>query len=605
MQMTKINVTDSAILGIYRLLIVFFIIFTLYFAQTILIPLTLAALLTFLLSPLVTTLEKWIGRIFSILIVVVISFSIIGLVGYLFANQIILFGSNFENYYANIQKKLQALSQSEVIVRFQHVFGNIKENLLENSAPGTKERAVEVKTIDFSSSFTGIATWLSISLINLIGSIGIIFLLVIFMLHNREDIRSRIIKLLGQHQISSTTSTMDDASERVREYIFRQLTVNIGFGLCVIAGLYLIGIPNAFLWGCLASILRFIPYIGVWIASILPIAISFIITDTWITPFLTISFFITLEIITAYIIEPFYYGLTMGVSPFALILAAIFWTWLWGPIGLLLSTPLTVCLVVLGQHITNMNFLTILLSHEKPLTPAEECYHRLLSLDTGATMDVLESYLKNNSIISLYDSVLIPVIIQTERDLNQGLIDSEKKDNVHQSIREILELLSISISKESVESKEAVESNEPVNVSKGKILCLPGRTIRDELGANILTQLLIQKSFDAEQMTSHKLDDILELVKKNKIDAICIVVIAPAALSHTRYLCANLHQRNPQLPIIINLWGFSQISNEVLDNLNSAGATKIVYSLAESFEVLQKMDLSRIDLLKIPPVNHS
>ena len=228
---------------------------------------------------------------------------------------------------------------------------------LKRSTHYTKVSPIDVKLIDLSSSFTNIAEWLSGSFFKVLGSTGIILLLVIFMLLNREDIRGRIIKLIGQHRISSTTSTMDDASERVYDYLFRQFIVNIGFGICVSTGLYLIGIPNAILWGCFAAILRFIPYIGSWIAAILPIALSFIITDTWSVPLLTISFFIILEIITAYVIEPFYYGVGTGVSSFALILAAIFWTWLWGPIGLLLSTPLTVCLVVLGQHMTNMKLL--------------------------------------------------------------------------------------------------------------------------------------------------------------------------------------------------------------------------------------------------------
>ncbi len=241
---------------------------------------------------------------------------------------------------------------------------------------------------------------------------------------------------------------MDDASERVYNYLFRQFIVNSGFGICVSTGLYLIGIPNAILWGCFAAILRFIPYIGSWIAAIIPIAISFIITDTWSVPLLTISFFIILEGITAYVVEPFYYGGGTGVSSFALILAAIFWAWLWGPIGLLLSTPLTVCLVVIGQHMTNMKFLSVLLSQEQALTPTEDCYHRLLSFDSSASMDMVESYLKKDSLISLYDSVLIPIITRTEIDFHLELIDTEKKESVYQSIREIVEFLSLSEQKE-------------------------------------------------------------------------------------------------------------------------------------------------------------
>ena len=424
-----------------------------------------------------------------------------------------------------------------------------------------------------------------------LGSTGIVLLLVIFMLLKREDILGRIIKLIGQQRISSTTSTMDDASERVYNYLFRQFIVNIGFGICVSTGLYLIGIPNAILWGCFAAILRFIPYIGSWIAAIIPIAISFIITDTWSVPLLTISFFIILEVITAYVIEPFYYGGGTGVSSFALILAAIFWTWLWGPIGLLLSTPLTVCLVVIGQHMTNMKFLSVLLSQEQALTPAEDCYHRLLSFDSSASMDVIESYLKKDSLISLYDSVLIPIITQTEIDFHLDLIDAEKKESVYQSIREIIEFLSLS------EQKETTSISEP----KVNVLCLPARTVRDELGVNILAQLLVGESFDVQQTTSFNVNEVFALVEKMNPDAVCIVVVAPFALSHSLYLCTKLHQRIPQLPIFIGLWGFSEVASEIILKLTSAGATKVVFSLSQALEILQEMRLSKKITLGVTP----
>ena len=583
----QINTANSAIFGIYRLLIIFFVIFTLYFAQAIVIPLTLAALLTFLLSPLVTRLEKWIGRVFSILLIVIVVFSTIGFAVYVFTRQLILFGSNFQNYNENIQTKLQAfqLPQWEIFNRLGHTLGNLKEGLFGESktVETSKVSPIDVKLIDLSSNITNIAEWISGSFFNILGSTGIVLLLVIFMLLKREDIRGRIIKLIGQHRISSTTSTMDDASERVYDYLFRQFIVNIGFGICVSTGLYLIGIPNAILWGCFAAILRFIPYIGSWIAAIIPIAISFIITDTWSVPLLTISFFIILEFITAYVIEPFYYGGGTGVSSFALILAAIFWTWLWGPIGLLLSTPLTVCLVVIGQHMTNMKFLSVLLSQEQALTPAEECYHRLLSFDSSASMDVVESYLKKNSLISLYDSVLIPIITQTEIDFHLDLIDAEKKESVYQSIREIIEFLSIS------EQKETTSISEP----KGNVLCLPARAIRDELGVNILAQLLVRESFDVQQTTRLNVSDVFELVEKTNPDAVCIAVVAPFVLSHARYLCTKLHQRIPQLPIVIGLWGFSEVAPEIIDKLNSAGATKVVFSLSQAVETLQEMRSSK------------
>jgi predicted PurR-regulated permease PerM/methanogenic corrinoid protein MtbC1 len=588
MEIPKINTTNAAIFGIYRLLISFSIIIILYFAQKIVIPLTLAALLTFLLSPLVTRLEKWIGRILSILLVVIVVFSTIGFASYVFTRQLILFGSNFQNYNENIQTKLQTLHfpQWWIFKRFGNALGNLKEGLLGESKTAdtdNKESPREVKLFDLSANIANLAESIFGSFFNILGSAGIVFLLVIYMLLNREDIQGRIIKLIGQGRISSTTSAMNDASKRVFGYLSRQFIVNFGFGICVSTGLYFIGVPNAILWGCFATILRFIPYIGPWIAAIIPVALSFIITNTWFVPLLTISFFIILEFITAYVIEPVYYGTGTGVSSFALILAAIFWTWLWGLIGLLLSTPLTVCLVVIGQHVTNMNFLRVLLSKEQALTPAEECYHRLLSFDSNESMDLIESYLKKNSLISLYDSVLIPIITQTETDFHLELIDAEKKERVNQSICEIVEFLGIS------EKKDMPSISEP----KGNVLCLPARAARDELGVNMLAQLLVRESFDVYQTTRLSVNEVLDLVEKRNPDIICTGVVAPFVLSHARFICSQLHQRKPQLPIVIGLWGFSEVTSEILDKLNSAGAAKVVFSLSEVLKTLQEMRSSK------------
>lgn len=580
--------TNSAILGIYRLLIIAFFIITIYFAQSIVIPLTVAVLLTFFLSPLVTKLEKWIGRIVSIFLVVIVTFSIIGFTGYIFVKQFILFGSNFQNYYQIIQTKFEAFhfSQGSVLSRIGHAIENFKEGLLGESNPiGTEAKAfpVEIKYIDLSSNFTHFFELFFGSFFNLLVMAGIVLLLVIFMLVNREDIRGRIIKLIGASRISSTTSAMNDASERVFRYLFRLFIVNMGFGVCVTLGLYFIGIPNALLWGCFAAILRFIPYIGALIAAIIPIFLSFIITDSWSVPLLTISFFVTLEVITSYFIEPFYYGVGTGVSSFALIVAVLFWTWLWGPIGLLLSTPLTVCLVVLGLHVANMNFLSVLLSQEQALTPAEECYHRLLSFDSNESMDVIESYLQKNSLISLYDSILIPILTQTERDFHLELIDGDQKANVHQSIREIVEFLSIS------EQKEMNPLLEP----KGNIFCLPVEAVRDEIGVSILGQLLALESFEVHYITRLKVSEVFELIDKGNPDVICIGAVSPFVLSATRFLCAKIHQRKPQLPIVIALLGAQEVGSQILDKLKSSGAINVVATLSEAIQALREMRSSQ------------
>ena len=211
-----------------------------------------------------------------------------------------------------------------------------------------------------------------------LGTAGLVILLVIFMLLKREDLRSRLIRLIGQGRISATTRAMEDAGQRVSRYLLMQFLVNVTFGIAVAVGLFFIGMPNAILWGAFATVLRFIPYIGPWIAAAFPIILSLAVSPTWMMPLLTLGIFVSLELICSNVVEPWLYGSSTGVSSIALIVAAVFWTWLWGPIGLLLSTPLTVCLVVIGRHVPRLAFFSILLSDEQALTPAEECYHRLL-----------------------------------------------------------------------------------------------------------------------------------------------------------------------------------------------------------------------------------
>lgn len=573
MDTSKNHVVSSAILGIYRILIISFTLLSIYFAKTIVIPLTIAALLTFLLSPLVTKLEKWLGRIFSILTVVIFVFFIIGFTGYIFARHLFLFGSSFPKYYEILQKKFQSFQfpQNELFDRLSHIFGNLKEDLLGNFQ-------FEFKLIDLGTNVLNLAQTFFGSFFNFLSITGIILLLVVFMLFHREDILGRIIKLAGQSKIGATTNAINDAGERVSSYLYRLLIVNILFGLFVTIGLSLIGIPNAVLWGCLAAVLRFVPYIGAWIAAIIPIALSLIIAENWYVPLLTISFFIVVELTTAYVVEPYYYGEGTGVSSFALVLAAIFWTWLWGPIGLLLSTPLTVCLVVLGQNVSNMKFLQVLLSQESGLTPKEEFYHRILSLDSSEAMDLIESYLEKNSLLSLYDLIVIPIIAQAEWDFQRELIDSQQKEDVNQNVREIIELLTINQQKEVSQDFEK---------PRQKILCLSAETARDEIGMKILAQVLSVKSFEILYARYSNIHEIFEIIDKENPQAICITAVAPFVLSKIRLLCTKLHQHRPSLSIVICLLGSSKMSTQILEKFYIAGASTVEESLSQVINTLR------------------
>ena len=461
MQTPKSKTTAAdALVGIWAVALTAFMIATLYFARDLLIPLALAALLTFLLSPLVTRIERWLGRIAAVLLVVAIIFAATGAAGWMLTRQLVDLATKLPEYKENIQTKLRSI---KVPRRRVHEIlgdgrGTEKRAAWRRDAdpgrvpaagtPKTRRRCLRTRArcrrrckwsrlprpIRWSSCSICIAP-----LLGPLGTAALVLLLVIFMLLRREDLRRRLIRLIGKGRISAATHAMDDAGARVFRYLLMQLVVNVSYGIPVAIGLYFIGVPNAVLWGACATVLRFIPYIGPWIAAAIPVALSLAVSPGWTMPLLTIGLFVVLELLSNNVMEPWLYGSSTGVTPIALIIAAVFWTWLWGPVGLMLATPLTVCLVVMGRHVPRLSFLSVLLSDEEALTPAEDCYHRLLTVGEQDELELVESYLKANSLTALYDSVFIPVIIATETDHRLELLDDEQRLLVEQSLRDIIE----------------------------------------------------------------------------------------------------------------------------------------------------------------------
>jgi len=449
MEFGKNKAVAAAIIGIYRLLLFVFIIGCLYYGQSLLVPLTLAALLTFLTSPIVTILERWVGRIIAVFFVVTVIFLSIGFVVYILSNQLIDFTDRLPKYKVNIENKLSAfdlpqdsafLNLFTSIEKFKHRLPirtalPAKSELNESTTNMTPMNVIQSSAADITFSIKDFVAYL----LTIIGSFGLVILLFIFMLFTREDLRGRFIRLIGPHRISATTKALDDASERVAHYLVMQLLINFFYGVLVTIGLFIIGIPYAILWGCLATLLRFVPYVGVWIAAIVPFIVSLAVSTSWTVPLLTITMFIVLDLVTGNIIEPLLYSARTGVSAFALIVSAIFWTLLWGPIGLLLSTPLTVCLIVMGRHIPNLTFLNVLLSDDKSLAVYEECYQRLVALELTEANAVITNYLQSNSLASLYDSIFIPIINAAAIDNRNGILEDEQLSFVNQNIKDMLE----------------------------------------------------------------------------------------------------------------------------------------------------------------------
>ena len=412
-------------------------------------------------------------------------------------------------------------------------------------------------------------------------------LLVIFMLLRREDLRSRLIGLVGKGHISTTTRAMEDAGARVFRYLLMQLVVNVSYGIPVAIGLYFIGVPNAVLWGAFATVLRFIPYIGPWIGAAMPVALSLAVSPSWTMPLLTIGLFVVLELLSNNVMEPWLYGSSTGVTPIALIVAAVFWTWLWGPVGLILSTPLTVCLVVMGRHVPRLSFLSVLLSDEEALTPAEDCYHRLLTVGEQDELEFVEAYLKANSLMALYDSVFIPVIIATETDHRLELLDDEQRLLVEQSLRDIIEDLGALPQVESkidVLKAAAVDAQQSIGPARPfQVYCLPARADRDELAGAMLVQLLQEQGLAAQSAPGKlAVSELVDLVEKVGPDAACISVVSPSTVIQARHLCVKLKARFPQLKIVVGLWGTTQGVTDATKRLRNSGANEVVTTLNDA-----------------------
>jgi predicted PurR-regulated permease PerM len=617
MPASKTRTASDALIGLWAVALTAFIVATLFFARDVIIPIALAVLLTFLLAPLVTRLERWLGRIAAVLLVVVLIFGALGGAGYVLTRQVIDLGAKLPDYKDNIQTKLRSfqIQKGGMFSEFTATVEELKKDLpgaekpepavtepAVTATPGAAEPAqaappappapptpaVPVKVVETPRAPMDLVQTIVAPLLGPLGTGLLVILLLIFMLLQREDLRNRLIRLIGQGHISATTRAMDDAGARVSRYLLMQLVVNVSYGVPVAVGLYFLGVPNAVLWGAFATVLRFIPYIGPWIAAAFPIILSLAVSPGWTIPLLTIGLFVVLEILSNNVMEPWLYGSSTGVSPVALIIAAVFWTWLWGPVGLVLATPLTVCLVVMGRHIPRLAFLSVVFSDEEALTPAQDCYYRMIAMGEKDEAELVETYLKENSLAALFDSVLLPVITLAETDHRNESLDDEQRAMVERSLRDILEDLATRppapVKRDAVPAAgEHTLSPEPAHAPDCRVYCLPARAVRDEFAGAMLMQLLQQAGFTAQNAAGNlAAAELLGLVEKAGVDVVCVSVVAPSTVIHARYLCTKLRVAFPTLKIVVGLWGATDGLIEAAKRLRDSGADEVVTTLADA-----------------------
>lgn len=532
----------------------------LYFGQDFLIPFALAVLLSFALGPAATRLRRWgLGRIPSVIIVVTLAVLGIGAVGLLVGSQVVQLADNLPTYQQNIRGKIRSLQSTApgggVFDRAASTIRELGEEISEAeddppplSAAGTAEpdEPVVVRIEEPPPSPLRVIEELAGPLLAPVATAGLVVVLVVFMLLERENLRDRFIKLVGGGDLHLTTEALGEAANRVSRYLLMQFIVNVTYGLPIGIGLYLIGVPNALLWGVLATVLRFIPFLGPFIAALFPVALSIAVDPGWTMFVLTIALFLSVELISNNVVEPWLYGASVGVSSLAIILAAFFWATLWGPVGLFLSAPLTVCLAVMGRYIPQLRFIDIMLGAEPAMKPEERLYQRMLAGDPDEGEEIAREFLSERPLTAFYDEVAIPALRLAELDRQRKALTEEQCAVVIESLRAVVVELA---------DHEDTGDTGDAAATGGRVLCIGGRTGLDAVAAEILALLLRQRGIDARALAPDALEPGGTAgLNLDDVGLVCLSYLGKAAIVHARQVCRRLRREAPHLEILVGLW---------------------------------------------------
>ena len=575
----------------------------LYLAKGVLVPLTLAVLLSFLLSPVCDWLERRrLGRIPAVFATVVVGFAVFGAASWTAVVQMTELAPRLPEYQRNFQAKLHSINNTltAALNKLTQTSEELELDLPPTERSGKPGRhsdeSYAVRLISSPASPLQILSGTFGTILEVLGSTGVVVLLVVFFLIRREDLRDRFVHLIGQGHLTLTTQTLEDAATRVSRYLATQFLLNLTFGVAVAGGLYLIGVPNAILWGITATILRFVPYLGTMIAATMPIGLAMAISTDWVAPLLTLALFVALELVISNVLEPWLYGKHTGVSAVAVLVAAVFWTWLWGSIGLLLATPLTVCLLVLGKHVPQLSFLNILLGNEPVFELQTRVYQRLLAGDQEEAGELVDEALDTTSLAEVYDTVLIPALALAESDRRRGNIDEDRQKFIFQSLKDTIEDLgerhSESPAQQASGSEGATHDGADVVVlstsARPCVLLLPARNAADEIAATMLAQLVEMSGCRVETISENVLaGELVELIAERQADVVCISAMPPAAATHARYLCRRLHGKFPGGRLIVGLWNAQGDLAKSRTRIDCEAAVRVVTTLAQAHEQIQ------------------
>jgi predicted PurR-regulated permease PerM len=600
----------------------------LYFGREIIIPIALAILLSFVLAPLVGLLQRIrIPRGLAVVSVVTIAFALLFAMGSLLATQLTQLAGDLPRYQSTISEKIQSFRETTAgRGTLERASGMLKDLSKELDKPkdaasalgaGASPKAaapltpvpVEVRQPD-PGALESLQSLIS-PLLHPLATTGIIIIFVIFILLQREDLRNRLIRLAGSHDLQRTTAALDDAASRLSRLFLIQLLLNGSFGVIIGTGLWLIGVPSAILWGILAAVLRFVPYIGAAIAAAFPLVLAVAVDPTWSMLLWTLALFLVVEPIVGHVIEPMVYGHSTGLSPVAVVASATFWTALWGPIGLVLATPLTVCLVVLGRHVERLEFLDVMFGDRPALSPPEIFYQRMLAGDPTEASDKAEEFLKERSLTSYYDEVALKGLQLAQADAERGALNQERLTKIRDAVTEFtnnisdpddrpLPKVNSTTDAEATSAVETVGEDAPYEklpiLSKRDlppewqgeypVLCVAGRSLIDEAAAIMLAQLSTSHGLAARVEAAEALStaNVFRL-ETTGVAIVCLIYMDASGPAHMRYSVRRLRRKLPKATIILGCWMKDMDPAELEKLRDGAKADFAAASLGEALKL--------------------
>jgi predicted PurR-regulated permease PerM len=564
-----------------------------YMGRPVLMPLALAILMSFALSPLVALLKKLrLGNVAPVLISLLFAVVVLSLLATFMGSQLAKLAADLPHYQANLTHKIQSVVGSAVhndtITRLNHTLNSLADQVT-GGARGEQDGPIsigQVKPIPVVVTRSSLAPWAVAQtvlgpLLEPLGLIVLVLVFVGFILLQRDDLRDRLVRLAGSGDMQRTTVALDEAASRLARYLFLQTFINICFGLVIGGGLWLLGIPNAGLWALMSGLLRFVPYVGVPLAFLFPFTLALAVDPGWAKMVWVMALYGIMEAVVGQAIEPFLYGRSMGLSAVAVVVAAVFWTWLWGPVGLLLSTPLTMCFVVLSRHVEGLKFLDVMLGDQPALTFEESLYLRMLAENPDEAADEAEDFLRHNSLSAYYDEVAARALMLAQADVNRGVLDPVRQGHIRDAIKGLIANLS--------ERRDANAGSDLPDGWKAAplppVLCVAGRGPLDEAAALLLVDMLDHYGIAARVVSSDETSatNIRELDCEG-VQLTCVSYLEPGTFKNARYQVRRLRKRMPQVPVMALFWGLAGDNSRYLDGIEATECDIVTTGLKETVQ---------------------